>query len=324
MTVGTLKIKTKANKKGNLKKSFEFEYFDEQRKYFKLPYDKIVEEQKALALIAKIDAISAPGTTTLDIEFEVVDDRVLKLRELGQPWDRAEAQETNRSTGGPQSRPDETFHNPYNFVPALPREQITGELGDGHPVGHGRYHLERWTGRIGVQLKVMTPLLIPDAAEMSEDMATNHKTFPVRVGSDGKPYLAATSIKGMLRSAYEAVTNSRLSVFVDHQARLAYRMPAREGTTAKPARVIERANGSLWLRILEDSSCVGGSAKLLRYEQRGQSPDKGERGAATPYAGTEDLPEHGDCVRVRLEQGKVSHIEKWSEEQALGNGWRLG
>lgn len=252
-----------------------------------------------------------------------------KIWEQGQEWDRKEAERVATVEISERVRPQEwiktvqgdRFHNPYNFVPALPRKQVTGELGDHAPVGHSRYLPKYWSGRIAVKLTTITPLLIPDAAEMTE--SNDHKTYPVRLCVDNKPYLPPTSIKGMLRSAYEAVTNSRLSVFEGHDTRLAYRMPATEGTTAKPARV-ERRGNNLYLRILEESSCVGGAAKLPRYEKQGRAPDKGERRTALKYPKTNNLPQHGDRVRVKLNKGKVTHIEKWTSEDSLSSDWKLG
>jgi CRISPR-associated protein (TIGR03986 family) len=222
------------------------------------------------------------------------------------------------------------FHNPYNFVPALSRDHLPKfdpaepkrELGDAPPIGHGRYHKDYWSGRIAVKLTTVTPLLIPDASLEETDSNTDHKTYPVRRGADGKPYLPPTSIKGMLRSAYEAVTNSRLAVFEKHDARLAYRMSAKQGTTAKPARVEQRDDG-LYLRILEDSGCVGGAAKLPRYQKSGNPPDKGERNAAKRYP-SKDLPQHRDRVRVKLSKGKVTAIEPWKSSNLPSGDWKLG
>ena len=124
------------------------------------------------------------------------------------------------------------FHNPYNFVPAVPRDHIDGatnDLGDKPPVGHDRFHAELLSGKLRVQMTVKTPLLLPDTARV--EVRDEHKTFPVRVGADGKPEINPTAIKGMLRSAYEAVTNSRLSVFSikHHSERLTYRGGRRDG-----------------------------------------------------------------------------------------------
>jgi CRISPR-associated protein (TIGR03986 family) len=130
------------------------------------------------------------------------------------------------------------FHNPYNFVPAVPRDHVDGatnDLGDKLPAGHDRFHAELLSGKLRVQMTVKTPLLLPDTARV--EVLDEHKTFPVRVGPDGKPEINPTAIKGMLRSAYEAVTNSRLSVFQSHDERLAFRGDVREGLFVIPARI---------------------------------------------------------------------------------------
>ncbi|MBF2072930.1 MAG: TIGR03986 family CRISPR-associated RAMP protein [Synechococcales cyanobacterium C42_A2020_086] len=330
---GTLSIQFKKNKKGNLqRKSISISFGNGQSlKFDGFPDKKLPEHNISIALLEKIGSVTEEGKQTWDVEFELGEQQaILKLREQGQDWDREEPQiaeeiplpQRVRPQEQPRRAPGDRFHNPYNFIPALPRDQVTGELGDRAPVGHGRYLPDYWSGRISVKLTTVTPLLIPDAAEMTAD-SNGHKTYPVRLAADGKPYLPPTSIKGMLRSAYEAVTNSRLSVFEGHDARLAYRMPATEGTVAKPARVERRSNG-LYLRILEESSCVGGAAKLPRYEKQGRTPDKGEQRAALKYSRINDLPEHGDRVRVKLNKGKVTHIEQWTSEDPPNGDWKLG
>jgi len=153
----------------------------------------------------------------------------------------------NGKTGGPGPRgatmPDVKgdFHNPYAFVPAPDRSSLgafpADPLGDGAPVGHDRYAPGFYSGRLTVTLTTETPLQLPDAALVHEDPATRHKTFPVRRGRDGQPYLAPTSVRGMLRAAFEAATNSRLGVFRDHEDPLAHRMVAGEGLALVPARV---------------------------------------------------------------------------------------
>ena len=263
MTTGTLKLKSKTNRRGNTTKSIEFFFTNAKGQYRSLKFESIAADQIATVLREKIEATA---TGTLQVEFEEDGDTILKLREAGQPWentDVAALSSRNQPTDSPKSVNSNVFHNPYNFVPALPRDSKAiqdSELGDHKPKGHGRYRPNRWTGRIAVKLTTVTPLLIPDAAQMGVD-DKDHKTFPVRIGTDGKPYLPPTSIKGMLRSAYEAVTNSRLSVFESHDARLAYRLPAKKGTSVIPARVEQRADG-LYLRLLE-------AAKLPRYDKSG-------------------------------------------------------
>lgn len=340
---GTLTIQFKKNKKGNLKRKnisiSSISLNNNQNYHFdQLPDKNLPESHIAVALLTAIAAVIEEGRRSWEVEFDLNDQQIFRLRERGQNWDREEVTVVNiipervRPKDTPKTVNPQNFHNPYNFVPALPRNKLPKfnpdepkrELGDAPPIGHGRYFEHYWSGRISVKLTTVTPLLIPDAAEMTEDH-NGHRTYPMRLGADGKPYLPSTSIKGMLRSAYEAVTNSRLSVFEKHDARLAYRMPATEGTTAKPARVEQRQDG-LYLRILEEpkSSCVGGAAKLRRYSARGHTLDKGEGNFALKYPVTKALPQHGDRVRIKLSKGKVTHIELWEDDRPLDNDWKLG
>ncbi|HEY0428566.1 MAG TPA: TIGR03986 family CRISPR-associated RAMP protein [Pyrinomonadaceae bacterium] len=137
------------------------------------------------------------------------------------------------------------FHNPYNFVPAIPRNHIDGkidELGDREPSGHDRYFSDKFSGKLTVKMKVETPLIVLDTARMiyTNDKDRNikeHKSFPVRI-ENSKPFINPTAVKGMLRSAYEAVTNSRMSVFGKKQTeRLAFRAEVGEGLFVVPARI---------------------------------------------------------------------------------------
>ncbi|OKH18643.1 TIGR03986 family CRISPR-associated RAMP protein [[Limnothrix rosea] IAM M-220] len=316
MEISTLRIKSKKNKKGNVKKSFEFSfsYTSPEGEYTSWSFQSISKDEISPNLRQKLEELEQG---TLEVEFEIKDKQILNFREKGE----VSIQESNAESSNNDT--SDHFHNPYNFVPALPRDGIEGELGDRRPKGHGRYLPEYWSGRISMKLTTVTPLLIPDAAEMTEE--NDHKTYPVRLEADGQPYLPATSLKGMLRSAYEAITNSRLAVLDKHDKRLAYRMDAREGTTAKPARV-EQRNDGLYLRILEEprASCIGGAAKLPRYDKNSRAIDKGERGRASVKYPNRALPQHGDRVRVLLSKGKVTKIEPWNSNNQPGGDWKFG
>ncbi|MGC2238418.1 MAG: TIGR03986 family CRISPR-associated RAMP protein [Pyrinomonadaceae bacterium] len=172
------------------------------------------------------------------------------------------------------------FHNPYNFVPAIPRNHIhgkTNELGDREPSGHDRYVSDKFSGKLTVKMRVETPLLLPDTARMTytNDKDRNvkeHKSYPVRVGADGNPFINPTAVKGMLRSAYEAVTNSRLSVFTKHKSRLAFRGEVGEGLFAVPARIEgEKGNEEIVLytgkSVIEETD---GGTKITSYKENGQ------------------------------------------------------
>jgi CRISPR-associated protein (TIGR03986 family) len=294
----------------------------------------------------------------LEVEFDQEGSAVKRIRRKGQAFVPPSASSTrpqaassarpmvgtSGSTGRqPQPTPGQTsktsvqraFHNPYNFIPAPPRKTNDPDLGDHEPVGHHRLFPDRYTGVIRVKMTAITPLLLPDAANAT-DIGNGHKSFPVRLDADGKPYIPPTSLKGMLRSAYEAITNSRLAVFPGHEAsgsrdatghgaRLAFRRPAR--IEVVPARVEECAEDRVVIRLLSQL-WLKSAAKLPRYEQRPQRNDrrKGESRAALRYPDN-SLPENGDHVLVRVEgNGRVSEIKRYTERtvpQGYYEGWVL-
>ncbi len=279
------------------------------------------------ASLAELKATKLNELDGLEVELDEVQGQPKKIRKSGETWEMSVSSETNNSATQHSNQEHSRrgtvpqkgeFHNPYNFIPALPRPIDHPDLGDHHPAGHGIYHAERWSGRIAVKLTTVTPLLIPDAAKATGD---DHKTYPLRVDSAGNPYLPPTSIKGMLRSAYEAVTNSRLSVFEKHDNRLAYRMPAQVGPI--PARV-EQTESGLALRLME-TNLLGHAAKLPRYERNGRSPDKGERRAALKYEGLNQLPQHRDPVWVKVSaKGTVTTIRERKTVSSPGSDWEKG
>jgi CRISPR-associated protein (TIGR03986 family) len=135
------------------------------------------------------------------------------------------------------------FVNPYNFVPAPPRA-ARGPLADAGSespqdlVGHDRHLPDRWNGVLQVRLAVVTPLLLPDAAR-AVGSADGHRRYPVRVDASGDPLLAVTAVKGMLRAAYEAVTNSRLGVLSSHDQPVAFRQVTAAATEVVPVQIVQ-------------------------------------------------------------------------------------
>jgi CRISPR-associated protein (TIGR03986 family) len=300
------------------------------------------------------DLLTANLRTNTDTEVEVAFEtdssgRPCRIRPVGEEWkeaalpppprrieqhsrlessrrdDRRDVQRggpyAERSTPLPKSPGD--FHNPYNFIPAPPRKKSGTDLDDRAPAGHDHYHASLWSGRITVKLATQTPLLIPDTARATKD-DKDHKTYCTRVDAEGKPYLPPTSIKGMLRSAYEAITNSRFGVFDQrHQDRLAYRMAAKVGPV--PARV-EHHNGRLCLRLMP-AGVMGLAAKLPRYMDRGLPrgvKDKGESDAALRYYPSRELPSHGDPVWVEVLNSRVDRIAKRTTPNAPAGDWQPG
>ncbi len=194
------------------------------------------------------------------------------------------------------------YHHPYYFVPMPPRSTSADlPLGDRFPAGHHRLHGDLWTGAIDIAITVESPLLLPDLAD---DSAAAHKTYGIRRGSDGRPYLPPTSLKGMLRTAYEAATNSRLGVFEAHETRLAHREATSEALHKVPFRVNKAGQIELLRR-----------ARLPRYR------------GFTLKTSTGQTPAHGDQVWVRIDSTgvpTVTDIEPWAATPPGATGWVSG
>lgn len=119
-------------------------------------------------------------------------------------------------SGGAVSRVEHPWAlNPYYFIDIGDRP-ANGPLADRDHVGHGRYGANALHGRLAACLEVVTPLLLPDAAAMwaeepddeAEDRTKPHFAYPVLL-RNGAIHLPPSSLKGMLRSAFEIVTLSR-------------------------------------------------------------------------------------------------------------------
>lgn len=216
------------------------------------------------------------------------------------------------------------FHNPYNFVPAPLRDIENLELGDGKPIGHDKFYDDYFSGKLTVKMKIETPLIVLNTAKMLVD-GNDHKKFPVRL-ENGKPFINPTAIRGMLRSAYEAVTNSRFGVFdKNHSDRLAFRGEARSPIAAR----IELIQDKLYIREFSKT------AVLVRYRKHYHNEiDKAKSVRALRYS-DRSFPEHGDAVLVRTTERrdrrnnrflgfKVAEIKKMQIGQPTPNGFEKG
>ena len=148
----------------------------------------------------------------------------------------------------------ESFHNPYTFVASLLRAGIERDefAGDFDPLAcnsdlnHAALSPNLWTGHIPIKLTTVTPLiLLKDDGR--ERKPREHQTYDV---FDRIP---EPSVRGMLRSAYEVVTNSRYGCF-SNDDRLAYRMRPEEALNLIPAVIEDGGNGKLVARLYTGTS----------------------------------------------------------------------
>ena len=146
------------------------------------------------------------------------------------------------------------FHNPYTFVPSPPRQDAIkagGFAGDFDPLdcrlSHASLKPELWTGHLPIKITTVTPLVLPKTAG-EERSSTDHQTYDVL------DHLPESSLRGMLRSAYEVVTNSRYGCF-SNDDRLAYRMDTGEAVKLIPARIEKgKTGGDLVVRLYPGTS----------------------------------------------------------------------
>ena len=126
---------------------------------------------------------------------------------------RYEAKNVRVESSPSSAETHDYFYNPYTFVPSPPRQdaiKVGGFAGDFDPLKHGLSHEslkpDLWTGHLPIKLTTVTPLILPKT-EGEERSSTEHQTYDVL------NRLAESSLRGMLRSAYEVVTNSRYGCF---------------------------------------------------------------------------------------------------------------
>jgi CRISPR-associated protein (TIGR03986 family) len=150
------------------------------------------------------------------------------------------------------------FLNPYNFVRPLEQPRPAGHvLGDCPPPPHDRY--VGLSGVIVCRLTNVTPLFISDAHNVEPDpQHPDHKCYHFfRVLNDEgelEPALPASSLRGMVRSVFETVTNSCLGVFQKDEEvgkidRLEYRVSRDPGLM--PGRVLDVAASGARVELLD-------------------------------------------------------------------------
>ncbi|MBT9133403.1 MAG: hypothetical protein DDT38_00124 [Firmicutes bacterium] len=103
------------------------------------------------------------------------------------------------------------FINPYNFVPADPA-RIDAQRQE--PVGfQHRFADNRMSGRLHCTLTTKTCVFVPDSASGGQNQ---QKRFHRQSGqSDGLLTIPGSSLKGVLRTVAEAISNSCFTVFAE-------------------------------------------------------------------------------------------------------------
>src|SRR3990172_582658 len=172
------------------------------------------------------------------------------------------------------------FFNPYNFArwlhppQAMKGDEDTELLSRCPPPPH-----DRWVGlngRIVCEVMAMTPSFISDSEwyyASDGDRQEDHRTYRFYrydFGDGPEPALPASSLRGMVRSVFETVTNSCYAHF-DYDKRLSYHLPAAEALKLTPTRVERDEHGRWNLRLLTGTArlVVGSRPRDKLYAARG-------------------------------------------------------
>ena len=186
--------------------------------------------------------VPATGIAT-DLRVEYEDRRT--PRGLQTKWVRALSQPSSQ----PKSLRGYRFQNPYNFVRPLPSSNSGSPLlGKTEPPPHDRY--VGYSGAILCELTAVTPLFTA-SSEGVEPVNSDHNAYQFFQIND-KVAIPASSLRGSIRSVFEAATNSCYSTFHGHR-RLSHHVDSRQSPQLVPARV--EKDGNDWrLRLLTGST----------------------------------------------------------------------
>ena len=172
----------------------------------------------------------------------------------------------------PDNRPAQYFHNPYTFVlsPLRPDSARGTFADDFDPLKHGLNHTslqpDLWTGHLPIKLTVVTPLVLPDAG-CEDRSSTKHQTY------DMLDRVPESSLRGMLRSAYETVTNSRYGCFKNDD-RLAYRVGrTKKNYKKRPDDFLDAS-----LKPAAKLGELSPADRLFGWTPQGQGNDEGYKG----------------------------------------------
>lgn len=146
------------------------------------------------------------------------------------------------------------FFNPYAFSPAPRREDLDGPS----EVSLGRLRAEQWTGRLRVRLTALTPLLVTEQDADSKGQV-RRRTRVI----DGQVVVAPSSLKGMVRSEFEMVTNSRFGVFHERGHPFGFRQPTESAQALVPVRVVVDGDRHMVIPLRGKPSPRGGAGRPM-------------------------------------------------------------
>lgn len=143
---------------------------------------------------------------------------------------------------------------PYELVP-FPRKSPPLK----HPVGHDRYRQDRWHGKLELRLIVKTGVHVSTGiVVMGADVGDRVPLVKTMVLNPRQQLaIPGSSLKGVVRSVYEAITNSTLAVVTNkYRSKIPKpRLPCKEKEELCPASLVFGAIDWQGLVYFADATC---------------------------------------------------------------------
>jgi len=234
------------------------------------------------------------------------------------------------------------FLNPYNFVRPLEVRNPNQAplLGRCAPPPHDRYL--GITGRIECRLTAVTPLFVSDSHKPEDHQepeivnGKEHWHYRFFHDPDGNIAIPGTSLRGPIRSVFEAVTNSCFANFAGGK-RLSYHLPPGDALRLVPARVRKVSDDRWELDLLPGTTTVNPNQRPAGPQYAAwvhtYKPLWASQTVAkvpnSPYAARQKLSlagwKHGDECQAIVEpvQHPLRRFEFWNVVALARNGQPL-
>lgn len=131
---------------------------------------------------------------------------------------------------------DELFINPYNFVPINLKKTKRSDITQPQD--------QQLTGYLACRIRCRTPLAIPDVerdVERKEELPNGHKKYPFFTIDGNTPVIPGSTIRGVIRSVYETLTDSCFGTLKSDML-----ITARSEKPFQPGLLIRKGDGSSW------------------------------------------------------------------------------
>ena len=208
---------------------------------------------------------------------------------------------------------DRTFVNPYNFV-SIDRKKIKQENIEETYKDKGELH----TGYLDCVLVAKTPLAIPDLPEGEESGGeSKHDFFSINGNDQKNPMIPGSSLRGMIRSVYETITESCLST-MKPDTHLFSRAGAEKKEIYKPG-ILKEKDGEWKLYTVEKIYKIPDKnaykkGKKIKVKIKQSYRTEIENGVRCLVADDNTKFRMGDSVETEIESGMyVSKLSRVNE-----------